>query len=166
MIRNFFSLLSSPGVVLHELGHLFFCLVSGVKVFRVKLFSFKKVSGFVEHAEPSGLVQSILISFGPLTFNSLLSLILFARISYPFFSLQNIILAWLGLVSSLHAVPSGGDAATLAQISARKLYRWNIFALFCYPFVFIIYLLNFLKKFHLHFLYALVLFYLGNIYLK
>ena len=166
MRHKIFALLGAPGVVFHELGHLFFCLVSGVKVFRVKLFSFKKTAGFVEHAEPTGLIQSILISFGPLTFNSLATLILFARVSPPYFTFLNFILIWLGFVSALHAVPSSGDAATLSSIAARKLKHWNLLALLCYPFVLVIFFLNFLKRFHLHFLYAGLLFYLGNLYLK
>ncbi|MFA6105604.1 MAG: metalloprotease family protein [Patescibacteria group bacterium] len=165
MRQNILKLLGAPGVILHELGHLFFCLVSGVKVFRVKLFSFKKTAGFVEHAEPSSLVQSVLISFGPLTFNSFASLILFARIASPYYIWQNFILAWLGFVSALHSIPSNGDASTLASIASRKL-RHNPLALLCYPFVFIIYCLNLLKRLHLHFLYAGLLFFLGNIYLK
>ncbi len=159
------ALLGAPGVVLHELGHLFFCLVSGVKVFRVKLFSFGKTAGFVEHAEPDGLIQSVLISFGPLTFNSLISMILFARFNLTAFTFQNILYAWIGFVGGLHAIPSVGDAKTLFSICTRKLKR-NPLAIFSLPFVLIILILNFLKKFHLHYLYPAVLFYLSNYYLK
>ena len=158
MIKKFLQLLGAPGVILHELGHLFFCLVSGVKVFRIKFFSFKKTAGFVEHGEPSGLLQSILISFGPLTFNSLASLILFSRVQYSFFIWQNIFFIWLGFVSALHAVPSNGDANTLSAIAKHKLRR-NPLAILCFPFVIIIYFLNFLKRFNLHFLYAGLLFF-------
>lgn len=164
-MRIFLALLGAPGVVLHEFGHLFFCLVAGVKVFKVKLFSFKQVAGFVEHAEPDGLIQSILISFGPLTFNSLVSLVLFSQFGAPYLDWRNIVFIWLGFVSALHAVPSVGDAATLLSITNRKIRR-NPLALFCYPFVGIIYLLNLFKKFHIQFIYAAFLFYLGNIYLK
>ena len=165
MKKIFFSLLGSPGVVLHELGHLFFCLISGVKIYKVKLFSFKQIAGFVEHDEPSGLIQSVLISFGPLTFNSLISLILFSRISAPYYSPQNVLCLWIGFVSALHAVPSTGDAHTLLSVTNRKIRR-NPLAVISYPFVIIIYLLNLLKRFHLHILFAALLFYLGNIYLK
>jgi hypothetical protein len=165
MMRKILSLFGAPGVILHELGHLFFCLVAGVKVYKVKLFSFKQVAGFVEHDEPHGLIQSILISFGPLTFNSLASLILFSQFSKPYFVWQNLIFVWLGFVGALHSVPSTGDAATLLTITNRKIRR-NPLALICYPFVGIIYLLNLLKRLHIQFIYAGVLFYLGNIYLK
>ena len=165
MIGNLLRLLGAPGVMLHEFGHLFFCLVSGVKVYRVKLFSFKKVAGFVEHGEPGGLIQSILISFGPLSFNTLASLILFSQVTAPFLRWQPPVFLWLGFVSALHAIPSNGDAATLLAISKRKLRR-NPLALLGFPFVAVIYLLNILKNFRLHFLYAGLLFFLGNIYLK
>ncbi len=161
----FISLLTAPGVVLHEIGHLLFCLLSGVKVFHVKFFSFNKTAGFVEHAEPNGSIQSLLISFGPLTINSLVSLILFSQITPPYFTWLHALEIWVGLVSALHAIPSNGDAQTLLLISTKKI-RKNPLAIAGYPFVLIIYLLNFLKRFHLQFLYAILLFWLGSIYLK
>ncbi|MEK7625581.1 MAG: hypothetical protein AAB467_04535 [Patescibacteria group bacterium] len=161
----FFSLITSPGVVLHEFGHLLFCLLAGVRVYRVKLFGFGKIAGFVEHAEPNGFFQSLLISFGPLTVNSFISLILFSQITPPYFTWIHGIEIWIGVVSALHSIPSSGDAGTLMIISTKKLLR-NPLAVLGYPFVMVIHILNFLKRFHLHFIYAVVLFWLGNIYLK
>jgi hypothetical protein len=165
MKKKFLSLLGAPGVVLHETGHLFFCLVSGVKIYRVRFFGFGKTAGFVEHGEPNTLVQSILISFGPLTFNSLVSLILFSQLSKPFITWQNGVFFWLGFVGALHSIPSSGDAATLASIAKRKLKR-NPLAIFGFPFVGIIMVLNFFKRFNLHFLYAFVLLFINFQYLK
>ena len=160
-----FSLLTAPGVVLHELGHLLFCLLAGVKVFRVKFFGFGKTAGFVEHAEPDGFIQSLFISFGPLTLNSLVSLILFSQITPPYFTWLHALEIWIGFASALHAIPSNGDAHTLMLISTKKI-RKNPLAIAGYPFVLTIYLLNFLKRFHLQFLYAILLFWLGSSYLK
>lgn len=165
MIYIIISLLTAPGVVIHEIGHLIFCLLSGVRVFRVKFFSFGKISGFVEHAEPNSFIQSLLISFGPLTINSLVSLILFSQITPPYFTVAHGLEIWIGLVSALHSIPSNGDAKTLTILSTKRLLR-NPLALIGYPFVLIIYILNFLKRFHLHIIYAVILFWLGNSYLK
>lgn len=165
MRRIIYSLLTAPGVILHELGHLIFCLLAGVKIYRVKLFGFGTIAGFVEHAEPSGFIQSLLISFGPLTLNSLVSLILFSQITSPYLTWLHALEVWIGLVSALHSIPSTGDAHTLALISTKKIRR-NPLALLGYPFVLIIYLLNLLKRFHLQFVYAAVLFWMGSNYLK
>lgn len=161
----FFQLLSAPGVILHELGHFTFCVLSGVKVFKVRLFRFGNPAGYVEHEEPHGLIQSILISFGPLSMNTLVSLVMFARIGLPYLSWQNAILVWVAIQSALHSIPSTGDAHTLTSIASHKLRR-NPLSLLAYPFVGVIYMLNFLKRYHLHVVYAGVLFYLGSVYLK
>lgn len=165
MSHFLFALVTAPGVILHELGHFIFCFLSGVKVFRVKFFSFKKHAGFVEHAEPKNFIQSLLISFGPLTVNSLVSLILFSQITPPYFSGLRAFEIWLGIASALHAFPSGGDAKTLTVLSTKQLLK-NPLAVLGYPFVLIIYVLNFLKRFHLHFIYVAILFWLGSSYLK
>ena len=150
---------------MHEFGHLLFCVLSGVRVYRINLFSFGKVAGFVEHAEPHIFFQSLLISFGPLTFNSLASLILLSQIYPPYSSTLHLIELWLGFACAIHSIPSYGDARTLMLLSTRRFFR-NPISIIGYPFVFVIYILNFLKRFHLHFVYAAVLFWLGNIYLK
>jgi hypothetical protein len=165
MKRYFLALVTAPGVVFHELGHFIFCWLSGVKVYKVRLFRFGNPAGYVEHEEPHGLVQSILISFGPLSTNSLVSLIAFSRFETPYLQWQNIILLWLGFVVALHSIPSTGDAATLTSIANHKVRR-NPLAILAYPFVLIIYILNFLKRYRLHVIYAGLLFFLGSIYLK
>lgn len=164
-MKHFFKLIEAPGVVLHEFGHLFFCFLAGVKIYKVKLFGFSNPLGFVEHAEPHGFFQSTLITFGPLTINSLVSLILFSQITPPFFDPLKIVFLWLGVVGGLHAIPSNGDASTLLSITNQKIKR-NPLVFLGYIFSGMIYVLNFLKRFRLHFLYVGLLFWLGNIYLK
>lgn len=164
MREKLLTLITAPGVVVHELGHYIFCVLSNVKVYRVKLFGFRNPLGFVEHEEPEKFFQSLLITFGPLTINSFIALVIFSRIREPYFYYLNFLLAWLGTAIALHAIPSRGDARTLVAIIKRKFKR-NPLVLIGYPFVGVILLLNYLKRFHLHFLYAAVLFWLGNIYL-
>lgn len=158
----------APGVMIHELSHALFCVFSGVKIYKIKLFSFNKkskVAGYVTHAEPENFIQNFLISFGPLFINSLVTLFLFALIKPPFLVWQNTLLAWLGLVIGLQAIPSNGDAESLFSAANRRVLR-NPLILLAYPFIGLIYILNWLKKINFDLIYVIFLFWLGNILLK
>lgn len=169
-----YALLTAPGVVVHELGHLFFCLLAGVKIFKVKLFQFGETAGFVQHEEPHKFYQAIAISFGPLIINSIIALFLFAKISHNYGAWftplttgrdLSLLWLWLGIAIGLHAIPSTGDAQSLFQTST---YRWwrNPLKLIGLPFVGALYALNLFKRLHIEFLYTGILFWLGNIFLK
>lgn len=160
-----YALLTAPGVMIHELGHAFFCFLAGVKIHKMRLFRFGNPAGYVMHDEPNKFYQAVLVSFGPLIANSLVTLFCFARFVYPNYSWQNILLGWLGVAVGLHAIPSTGDAKSLLATTNSRVWR-NPFALVGYPFVLLIYLLNILKRLHIHFVYVAVLFWLGNMYLK
>ncbi len=170
-----YSLLTAPGVVVHEIGHLFFCLLSGVKIYKIKLFQFNKtVAGFVEHEEPRYFIQAVLISFGPLMVNTLLTLFLFAKLTpnYPawFTSIWtghdlSLLWLWLAIAVGLHAIPSTGDAKSLLQTTNGRVLK-NPLILIGYPFVLLLYILNLLKRIHFDFVYVAILFWLGRFYLK
>lgn len=165
MLYYFYTLLTAPGVVAHELGHLIFCLTAGVKVHRVKLFGFGRTAGYVVHDEPREFFQGFLISFGPFLFNSLGALFLFSLYQPPYFSWRSILFLWLGFCLALHAIPSTGDARALFQLANRRLFR-NPLAVIGYPFVLLLVILNFLKRLRVDILYTALLYWLGNIYLK
>ena len=166
-----YSLITAPGVVLHELGHAIFCIFSGVRIHRIKLFQFGKIAGFVEHEEPHKFYQAVLVSFGPLILNSLVTLLAFSQITLIPFNQSSflhpkiLILAWLGIVSGLHAIPSFGDAKTLLSITNTKIWR-NPFKILGFPLILLLYFLNLLKRWHIHFLYTAFLIWLGSVYLK
>lgn len=161
----FISLLLAPGVIMHELGHIIFCLSSGVKIHRIKLFRFGETAGFVVHDEPRSLIQAMLISYGPLIINSFVALLLFSQIKSPYPSLYNVLFFWLGFIIALQAIPSNGDANALRNTTSHTLRR-NPLAIITYPFALLIYLLNALKRVHLDFAYAILLLWLGASYLK
>lgn len=161
----FYSLTTAPGVMAHELGHALFCLLARVKIYKIKLFQFGKVAGYVNHDEPTKFYQSVLISFGPLMLNSLLALICFARLTASYTTWQTIVLAWLGIAIGLHAIPSTGDAKALLTVTNRRVWR-NPLIIIGYPFVLALYLLNFLRRLHLDVVYVGALFWLGRFYLK
>ncbi len=54
-----------PGIVIHEISHLFGCLITGAKVKEIKLFSLK--GGYVKHRKPKvPIIGKPIISFFPL----------------------------------------------------------------------------------------------------
>ncbi|MBI2444066.1 MAG: M50 family metallopeptidase [Candidatus Magasanikbacteria bacterium] len=164
MLKKLSALLTAPGVVVHELAHAAFCVLAGVRIHRIKLFQFRRVAGFVVHEEPRQFYQAFLISLGPLLGNSLLALISFAQV-YTITAPRTLLYAYLGVVVGLHAIPSNHDAGALWQTARRRMWR-NPLVLLCLPAVLIIYLLNFLKRLHIDFLYVALLWWLGGWYLK
>ena len=69
--RTLYLLMMWPGVVVHELSHLFACMVTFTKVVEVKLFAPHEespgtlVMGYVRHAQPGNPVSAALISGAP-----------------------------------------------------------------------------------------------------
>jgi hypothetical protein len=159
------NMLAAPGVMLHELSHALCCVLARVRVFKIKLFQFGDPAGYVEHASPEGFIPSAMISFGPLIFNSLISLLFFSQIEIRNWSLKSILFLWLGIVSGLNAIPSFGDTKVLYKAAKKKVWK-NPLVLLGFPFVLFLYLLNFLKQWRFHFLYTGLLFWLGNSFLK
>jgi len=158
----FYSILTAPGVVVHELAHAFFCVVSGVRIRRICLFRFNRVAGYVAHDEPRGFLSSFLISFGPLIINSYLAMWLFTKVAAPYGWLDLFFL-WLGLAVALQAIPSTGDAQSLLQNANRNILRHPLKILF-YPLVLALYILNLLKRFYFDIVYAVFLFYIARHY--
>lgn len=150
---------------MHELSHAVCCILGHVRIFKMKLFRFGNPAGYVEHAVPEGFFQSFIISFGPLIFNSLIALILFSRFNWSFFAWENVVILWLGVVIGLNAVPSMGDTEVLWKAAKKKIWK-NPFVVIGFPFILFLFLLNLLKRWHIHFLYTAFLFWLGALYLK
>lgn len=165
MFYFLYSALTAPGVIIHELGHVVFCVLARVKIHRICLFRFGNPAGYVVHDEPRYFFQSILVSYGPLIVNTLITLFCFARIAPPFNHVEPWVYLWLGAAIGLHAIPSTGDAKTLLQTTNRRIWR-NPFLLVGYPFILTLYTLNWLKRLHIDIIYVAVLFWLATIYLK
>lgn len=165
MFYHLYNLFTAPGVVLHELAHAVFCLFAGVKIHRVKLFGFGRLAGYVVHDEPRKFFQGFLISIGPLIINSAVTAFLFALVRQPYLSWDNLLYGWLGFALGMHAIPSNIDASTLFHLANRRVWR-NPFVLLGYPFILALYVLYFLKRWHIDIVYAALLFWLGAVYLK
>ena len=112
------SLLTFPGVIVHEIAHLLFCRLFGVAVFKVCYFRIGNPCGYVEHEVPRYSWQNIWIGVGPFFINSILGALIAGSVSFPvyhFFSAKPIdyFYIWLGLSIAIHAFPSTGDAKSI-----------------------------------------------------
>lgn len=110
------ALLTFPGVIIHELAHVLFCLWTGTRVSKVRLFRFGNPAGYVIHEHPSSAWKTILIGIGPFFVNTLVGFL----IAMSAFLLRNdghtkstvlfAALIWLAISVAMHAFPSKGDA--------------------------------------------------------
>ena len=157
-----YALLTAPGVIVHELAHAFFCLLGGVKIYKINLFRFQKVAGFVVHEEPKDFMSSWLISFGPLIINSYLAMFFFAQVR-PIYNLWDLLFMYLGVAIALQAIPSTGDAESLLLMANRNFWK-NPLIILLYPLVLVLYVLNLLKRFYFDWAYVIFLFYIGHTY--
>lgn len=119
------SVVTFPGVIVHELAHQLFCRLMRVPVYQVKYFQFKNPTGYVIHEASDRPLANFLIAVGPFLINTLVGicLLLPAAMEYVAFggltgssgmeSLLMVISMWLGLSVLIHAFPSRGDAKTL-----------------------------------------------------
>jgi hypothetical protein len=132
--------------MVHELAHAFFCVLGGVKIFKIKLFQFSEVSGYVEHGNPKNLISAFLISFGPLFLNTAVAFFLFREINFsetfPFF--QNFLVDWKNLLFfylatsiSLSAIPSDQDGKSFGEYIKNKIKKNFLFfpIIIFFPFV-------------------------------
>ncbi len=149
---------------MHELGHAIFCVFAGVKIHKIKLFQFGKTAGYVVHDEPQKFFAGFLVSFGPLIVNSLIALFLFSQWGEPY-GWREWLFLWLAIAIGLHAIPSTQDAKSLLQLANRRILK-NPFVVIGYPFVLALYILNIFKRWHIDWLYTVLLFWFGAVYLK
>lgn len=154
------SIVTFPGVIVHELSHQIFCYLRRVPVYEVKYFQVKNPCGFVAHEPSDDPLTTFIISIGPFIINTLLgACILFpASIEMSEFGIFDwiwrsdvdltavvrfipmLIAYWLGISILMHAFPSTGDAGVLVS-NILKNKDVNIFIrILVAPFVGLIYL--------------------------
>ena len=121
------TLLTFPGVIVHELAHVLFCLWTGTRVTKVRLFRLGNPAGYVIHEHPSSAWKTILIGVGPFFVNTILGFI----IALSAFLLRGngylettavfAVLIWLAVSVAMHSFPSRGDAKGIwATVSDRR----------------------------------------------
>ena len=143
------SIITFPGVMIHELGHKIFCQLLGVKVHKVCYFRFKNPCGYVIHDMPQKFIQTFLITVGPLIVNSLAAILTFILAKFS----GNGLLVWLGFSIGMHSFPSSGDAKSLWKESNRHI-KNNFLAVIGYPFAILIWIASLLSIIWFDFIYA------------
>ena len=157
------SILTFPGVIVHEISHRFFADIARVPVYEVCYFKFGNPSGYVIHGSTKTLKQSFLISVGPLIINSILCMLLTFAAIYPIVILNCetynplfIFLLWVGISIGMHAFPSNQDAQVFVKSvkdHKGKSLLWIISATFS----FIIKIANLLRILWFDLFYAIII---------
>lgn len=164
------SLVTFPGVVMHELAHQICCRICKIPVYEVKYYQFGNPSGYVVHEACSSPWKNLLISVGPFLFNTLLGMIIttpayiqtfvfgsFSSMVTSPVGLLQLFLIWVGFSILMHAFPSSGDAKALVQ-SVLKNPEVNILAkIITAPIIGLIYVGALGSMFWLDAIYALAL---------
>jgi hypothetical protein len=138
------SLVTFPGVIVHELAHQLFCRWFKVPVFKVVYFQTENPVGYVVHEIPSSKWQSIMISIGPFIVNTVVGGLVAFPAALPVFKFNtggplDYLLIYLGVSIAMHAFPSTGDADAIWQhIKDKGTSIWV--KILGYPIVGLIYL--------------------------
>lgn len=124
MIPGFLiSIITFPGVIVHEMAHLFFCRLYGVQVHEVCYFRLGNPAGYVIHGEPAKSWHHLMIGVGPFFVNTLLGFLLALPLALDLaLPAQWMIpvLGWLAISIAMHSFPSSGDAASIWSASWSK----------------------------------------------
>lgn len=154
------SVMTFPGVIVHEAAHMFFCKLRKVPIFDVKFFQLDaKVGGYVLHGKPENFTSTFLISIGPLIINTLLCLIICLPAAIPIYlfddsNIVSIFLTWLGVSIGAHAFPSHQDAENIWDEAKKEAMKGNVLAIISFPLVILIHIANLLRFFWFDVLYG------------
>ena len=159
------SLLTFPGVIVHEFSHKFFCDWAGVKVFKVCYFRLGNPSGFVIHESARKFSQSFFITVGPFIIGTVFSVLLFMLFKQNAGSIRGFVFVWLGLAIATNCFPSSGDAKALWDETMVHIWR-NPLALVGFPVALIIWMISKLNIFYFNYIFALAFFWFVVFYAK
>ena len=138
------TLVTFPGVIVHELAHQLFCRLYKVPVFEVVYFKMGNPAGYVVHEVPQSKLQSIMISIGPFIVNTVLGALIALPAAMPVFKFDNAgpldyVLIYLGVSIAMHAFPSTGDANSIWTAMKQDDTAWWV-KIIGFPVVGLIYL--------------------------
>jgi len=157
--RKLITVLTFPGVIIHELGHRLACLLAGVHVYKTCYFRLGNPAGYVIHEPPVNYGATFLISVAPFLFNTVIAIIMFLIATNT--SLYSGLFYWLGFSIGMHAFPSSGDASSLWQHS-KSVWLRNPLALLGFPIIVLILLANILRVVWFDLFYAVGLLFLAH----
>jgi hypothetical protein len=139
------SLVTFPGVIVHELAHQLFCRLYKVPVFKVVYYQMKNPAGYVIHDAVDNKLHSLMISIGPFFLNTILGALIAFPAALPVLhfghsaSPLDMLLIYLGVSIAMHAFPSTGDAASIWQAIKEEGTPVGV-KIIAYPVVGLIYL--------------------------
>lgn len=112
------SIITFPGVIVHEAAHQLFCRLTRVAVLDVCYFRFGNPAGYVVHESPKKAYQHILIGIGPFFLNTIVGAIIALPAAIPVLKFESgnlfeYFLIWLGISIAMHSFPSTGDAKSI-----------------------------------------------------
>lgn len=144
------SILTFPGIIIHEFAHMFFCKLRKVAVFDACYFRIGNPAGYVVHESTENFYTTFLISMGPFFVNTFLCLFICLPAYMPikFFDVDSPLsyfLIWLGVSIGMHAIPSNQDANVLVEQAKEKAKQFNLLAILSFPIVGLIYVFNVLR---------------------
>lgn len=158
------SLLTFPGIMIHEWAHKKFCDWSNIKVHKVVYFRFGNPAGYVLHDQPQHYRQIFWISIGPLIINSLMVIVLsFISSQVVPESFLQYFLIWVAFSSGMHSFPSDQDMQSVLSSSKDALKRGgSILHYLSFPFVWLVWIANKLRFLWFDAAYSLILIGLGG----
>ncbi len=146
------SVLTFPGVIVHEFAHMLFCKIRKVAVLDACYFRFGNPAGYVVHENTSNFNTTFLVSMGPFFVNTILCLLICLPAYMPikYFNIDHPLsyfLIWLGVSIGMHAIPSNQDANNVFEQAKESIKHKNALAILSFPVVGLIYVFNILRFF-------------------
>jgi hypothetical protein len=143
LIKNsFLDWFCAPGIIVHELGHAFFCVVFGHRIMRMNLFrpgSHDGTLGYVKHAfDPGSLYQRIgnfFIGTGPIWFGTIVIYLMsrYMLNASAFNSINDIELttdtlsSWSGVVFVAHNIINMVLSVIQSMFNFQLFSRWEFY---------------------------------------
>lgn len=157
------SLLTFPGVIMHEISHRFMCDIFEVPVYRAFYFiPFSKQAGAVFHERVYNFGQHLVIAMAPLLFNTLFCMLFTLPLAASQYIMSNSfaevgtsvshygtlysILWWVGISMGANAFPSNHDIEQVRNVAPQSMSIGLLTS--------IVQFLNFLRVVWISFLYA------------
>lgn len=113
------SIVTFPGVIMHEAAHQLFCRLFRVPVYKVCYFQFANPNGYVIHERTDDPKVNFFISVGPFLVNTIVGALITLPSAVRVFVFTgginplDILNMWLGISILMHSFPSTGDAKAL-----------------------------------------------------
>lgn len=113
------TILTFPGVIVHEMAHTLLCFLTRTRVLKVRLFRLGNPAGYVMHEKPHGAWKTILIGTGPFLVNTMAGFLIAACawVLWDGATARSVVvgavLIWLAVSVVMHSFPSTGDAGSI-----------------------------------------------------